>query len=190
MIETNIQNQKELFLKLEFFLLSWAAAVQQRNRGQKLFKDNISDEKKNEFKKNLFEFTEEILKTYREKRVNSDAHHENLLKVHNFICEGKEFFAYGSYAFNFSTAQKYFNMMCKYYWCAGFIEEPPELPVDSINLSKIGKTYSWTKEIITKDDYEKVIEDFRTNESVSSESSLAVWELKKWNRRQFNGLIQ
>ena len=27
MIETNIQNQKELFLKLEFFLLSWAAAV-------------------------------------------------------------------------------------------------------------------------------------------------------------------
>ena len=81
-------------------------------------------------------------------------------------------------------------MMCKYYWCAGFIEEPPELPVDSINLSNIEIKDSWTKKIITKDDYEKVIEDFRTNESVSSESSLAVWELKKWNRRQFNGLIQ
>ena len=61
-----------------------------------------------------------------------------LLQVHNFICEKKEIFADGSYAFNFSTAQKYFNMMCKYYWCAGFIEEPPELPIDSINLSKIG----------------------------------------------------
>lgn len=185
MIETNIQNQKELFLKKEFFMLSWDAAVQQRNEGQKLFKNNISDGKKNEFKKNLFESTEEILKAYKEKRVNSDAHHENLLKVHNFICEKKEIFADGSYAFNFSTVQKYFNMMCKYYWCAGFIEEPPELPIDSINLSNIGIEDSWTQEIITMSDYEKMIEDFCSNESVLSESSLAVWELKNWNRRQF-----
>ncbi len=190
MSETNIQNQKEIFLKSEFFLLSWAAAVQQRNRGQKLFKKNISNEKKNEFKKNLFEFTEDILETYKTQRVNANVHHENLLQVHKFISEGKGIFTDDSYAFNFSTAQKYFNMMCKYYWCAGFIEEPPELPVDSINLSNIGIKDSWTKEIITKDDYEKVIEDFRTNESVSSESSLAVWELKNWNRRQFNGFIQ
>ncbi|MGN0730960.1 MAG: zinc-ribbon domain-containing protein [Treponema sp.] len=66
----------------------------------------------------------------------------------------------GSYAFNFSTVQKYFNMMCKYYWCAGFIEEPPELPVDRINLSKIGKKDSWTKGIITKSNYEKVMRTF------------------------------
>ena len=191
MSETNIQNQKELFLKSEFFMLSWAAAVQQRNRGQRLFKDNISDEKKNEFKKNLFEFSETILKTYKNRRVKSDVHHENLLQVQSkFISEGKEIFTDDSYAFNFSTAQKYFNMMCKYYWCAGFIEEPPELPVDSINLSNIGIKDSWTKEIITKSDYEKVIEEFCSNESILNESSLAVWELKNWNRRQFNGLIQ
>lgn len=185
MIETNIQNQKELFLKSEFFMLSWTAAVQQRNEGQKLFKNNISDGKKNEFKKNLFESTEEILKAYKENKVNSNVHHENLLKVRNFISEKKEIFADGSYAFNFSTVQKYFNMMCKYYWCAGFIKEPPELPIDSINLSKIGKNYSWTREIITISDYEKKIEDFRSNECVLSESSLAVWELKNWKRRQF-----
>lgn len=186
MIETNIQNQKELFLKSEFFMLSWGAAVQQRNEGQKLFKNNISDGKKNEFKKNLFESTEEILKAYKENKVNSDDHHKNLLKIQSkFISEGKEVFADGSYAFNFSTAQKYFNMMCKYYWCAGFIEEPPELPIDSINLSNIGIKDSWTKEIITISDYEKMIEDFCSNECVLSESSLAVWELKNWNRRQF-----
>ena len=190
MSETNIQNQKEIFLKSEFFLLSWAAAVQQRNRGQRLFKDNISDEKKNEYKKNLIKFTEDILETYKTQRVNENVHHENLLQVHKFISEGKEIFADGSYAFNFSTAQKYFNMMCKYYWCAGFIEEPPELPVDSINLSKIGKNDSWTKGIITESDYEKVIEEFCSNESILNESSLAVWELKNWKRRQFNGLIQ
>lgn len=190
MSETNIQNQKESFLKSEFFMLSWTAAVQQRNEGQKLFKDNISDEKKNEFKKNLFEFSETILKTYKNRRVKSDVHHENLLQVHKFISEGKEIFTEASYAFNFSTAQKYFNMMCKYYWCAGFIEEPPELPVDSINLSNIGKNDSWTKGIITKSDYEKVIEEFCSNESVLNESSLAVWELKNWNRRQTNGLVQ
>lgn len=190
MTETNIQNQKELFLKSEFFMLSWEAAVQQRNEGQKLFKNNISDGKKNEFKYDLFKHTEEILENYKENKVNSNVHHENLLKVHNFICEKKEFFADGSYAFNFSTVQKYFNMMCKYYWCAGFIEEPPELPVDRINLSKIGKNDSWTKEIITISDYEKVIEEFCSNESILNESSLAVWELKNWNRRQFNGLVQ
>ena len=190
MSETNIQDQKELFFKLEFFMLSWEAAVQQRNREQRLFKDNISDKKKNEFKYKLFKSTEGILKDYKENKVNSNVHHENLLQVHNFICEKKEIFADGSYAFNFSTAQKYFNMMCKYYWCAGFIEEPPELPVDSINLSKIGKNDSWTKGIITKSDYEKVIEDFCSNESVLNESSLAVWELKNWKRRQFNGLVQ
>ena len=185
MIETNIQDKKESFLKKEFFMLSWDAAVQQRNRGQGLFKDNISDKKKNEFKYNLFLSTEKILKDYKKNKVNSNAHHENLLKVRNFIREKKEIFADGSYAFNFSTVQKYFNMMCKYYWCAGFIKEPPELPIDSINLSKIGKNYSWTKEIITISDYEKKIEDFRSNECVLSESSLAVWELKNWKRRQF-----
>lgn len=191
MTDTNIQNQKDLFLKSEFFMFSWTAAVQQRNKGQKLFKKNISNGKKNEFKKNLFEFTEEILKAYKENKVNANVHHENLLQVQSkFISEGKEIFTEDSYAFNFSTTQKYFNMMCKYYWCAGFIEEPPELPVDSINLSNIGIKDSWTKEIITKSDYEKVIEEFCSNESILNESSLAVWELKNWNRRQFNGLIQ
>lgn len=190
MSETNIQDQKELFLKLEFFMLSWEAAVQQRNREQRLFKDNISDKKKNEFKYKLFKSTEGILKDYKENKVNSDDHHKNLLKIQSqFISEGKEIFADGSYAFNFSTVQKYFNMMCKYYWCAGFIEEPPELPIDSINLSKIGIKDSWTKKIKEISDYEKKIEDFCSNECVLSESSLAVWELKNWNRRQFNGLF-
>ena len=184
MSETNIQDQKELFLKLEFFMLSWEAAVQQRNREQRLFKDNISDKKKNEFKYKLFKSTEGILKDYKENKVNSDDHHKNLLKIQSqFISEGKEIFADGSYAFNFSTVQKYFNMMCKYYWCAGFIEEPPELPIDSINLSKIGIKDSWTKKIKEISDYEKKIEDFCLNECVLSESSLAVWELKNWNRQ-------
>ena len=187
MSETNIQDQKELFLKLEFFMLSWEAAVQQRNREQKLFKDNISDKKKNEFKYKLFMSTEGILKNYKENKVNSNVHHENLFKVHNFISKEKEIFADDSYAYNYSTVQKYFNMMCKYYWCAGFIKEPPELPIDSINLSKIGIKDSWTKKIIKKSDYEKMIENFCSNECVLSESSLAVWELKNWNRRQFNG---
>lgn len=188
MIETNIQDKKESFLKKEFFMLSWDAAVQQRNEGQKLFKNNISDGEKNKFKYDLFEFTEEILENYKENKVNSNVHHGKLLKVRNFICKKKEIFADDSYAFNFSTVQKYFNMMCKYYWCAGFIKEPPELPIDSINLSKIGKNYSWTKEIITISHYKKMIEDFCSNECVLSESSLAVWELKNWERRQFTNV--
>ena len=52
-------------------------------------------------------------------------------------------------------------------------------------LSNIGIKDSWTREIITISDYEKMIEDFCSNESVLNESSLAVWELKNWKRRQF-----
>ena len=129
----------------------------------------------------------DLKEAYKENKVNSNVHHGNLSKVRNFIRKKKEIFADGSYAFNFSTVQKYFNMMCKYYWCAGFIKEPPELPIDSINVSKIGKNYSWTREIIEISHYKKKIEEFRSNECVLSESSLAVWELKNWERRQFNG---
>lgn len=75
-------------------------------------------------------------------------------------------------------------MMCKYYWCAGFIEEPPELPIDSINLAKIGrKDEKWTKKIKEIPNYEEMIMNFRSNESVLNEGSLAVWELKNWKRR-------
>ncbi len=176
---------KEKFLKTEFFILSWEAAVQQRNEGQKLFKDGISDDDKYEFKRKLFEKTETILNDYENNSVKADVHHGNLLEIQGVFKDYKEkIFGDNSYAFNFSTAQKYFNMMCKYYWCAGFIEEPPELPIDSINLAKIGrKDEKWTKKIKEIPDYEEMIMNFRSNESVLNEGSLAVWELKNWERR-------
>ena len=45
MIETNIQNQKELFLKSEFFMLSWEAAVQHNG----IWKNNPTQETKDGF---------------------------------------------------------------------------------------------------------------------------------------------
>ena len=45
MIETNIQNQKELFLKSEFFMLSWEAAVQHNG----IWKNNPTQETKDDF---------------------------------------------------------------------------------------------------------------------------------------------
>ena len=50
-------------------------------------------------------------------------------------------------------------MMCKYYWCAGYIKEPPHLPIDSINLKNAGiKGKCWTKDINDKNDYKEIID--------------------------------
>ena len=74
-------------------------------------------------------------------------------------------------------------MMCKYYWCVGFIEEPPHLPIDSINLKNAGiQDKCWTKDINDKTDYKAIIDGIRKK---TGSKSLAQWELANWERRNY-----
>ena len=61
MIETNKKKQKELFLKSEFFMLSWGAAVQ-HNR---IWKNNPTQKTKDGFREKIKAFLEEnLMNTY------------------------------------------------------------------------------------------------------------------------------
>lgn len=113
------------FLKNEFFMLSWGAAVQ-RNKSLK----NLNV--KADFKMQIKAFLEnELLKDYGKRKVTEEEHITNIEKLQ---AKTKEL----GNRLNFGTCQKLLNMMCKYYWCVGFIEEPPHLPIDSINLKNAG----------------------------------------------------
>jgi len=81
----------------------------------------------------------------------------------------------------FGRTQKLINLYLKYMWAAGFIEEPPHCPVDSIIIGKLGpeiKGLSFTN--MSKDDYKKVLTEI---DKVRGNQSIAEWELYTFERR-------
>ena len=71
--------------------------------------------------------------------------------------------------------------MLKYYWCEGWILEPPHLPIDKMNLLAINdKTRNWTK-IETIEEYNNYILEFE--KYINNKYSLAIWELITWKRK-------
>ena len=78
------------------------------------------------------------------------------------------------------------NMMCKYYWCAGYIKEPPHLPIDRSNLTKAGikgkDMVNWTQ-IEDKNEYKSIIDKIRKK---LGSQSLAEWEIVNWKRKSFS----
>lgn len=197
MIDENklLQSEKNRFLVNEFFMLSWEAAVQQRNKGINLFCDKIDSEKKYNFRNELKQFIIEILSQY-ENKVDSAKHFENIKAVQGFCVkyadEYKDLFPENSIIKNFSTAQKLLNMMCKYYWCMNWISEPPDLPIDRINISKLvkkfpdEKQFSWTQDL-NEENYPEKIREFNEVAKEDCFPSVAVWELFNWKRDAYTG---
>ena len=160
------------FLKTEFFILSWDAASQ-RN---KILKNPNG---KADFKMQIKAFLEnELLKDYGKRKVTEEEHITNIEKLQ---ARTKEL----GNRLNFGTCQKLLNMMCKYYWCVGFIEEPPHLPIDRINLINAGikgkDMVNWT-EIEEPQDYIDLINKIKEK---TSGQSLAQWEVDNWERRSY-----
>ena len=162
------------FLKNEFFMLSWGAAVQHNG----VWKNNPTKKTKDGFREKIKAFLEnELLKDYDKRKVTEGEHITNIEKLQ---AKTKEL----GNALNFGTCQKLLNMMCKYYWCVGFIEEPPHLPIDSINLKNAGiQDKCWTKDINDKTDYKAIIDGIRKK---AGSQSLAEWEIVNWKRKSFS----
>ncbi len=78
--------------------------------------------------------------------------------------------------------------MCKYYWCAGYIKEPPHLPIDSINLKNAGikgkDMVNWT-EIEEPQVYINLINKIKEK---TSRQSLTQWEVDNWKRRNYKSV--
>ena len=166
-----MSNSKEQFLKTEFFIFSWKAAAEHNL----VWNKNTTDKAKGNFRKNIKEFLEDKLsEVYGKRKVTEEEHIKNIADLQEKSIElGNRL--------NFGTCQKLLNMMCKYYWCAGYIKEPPHLPIDRINLKKAGiKGKCWTKDINDKKDYKEIIDVIRKK---TGSLSLAEWEIVNWKRR-------
>ena len=149
-----MSNSKEQFLKTEFFMLSWGAAVQHNG----VWKKNTTDKEKGNFRIEIKIFLEKRLsEVYSKRKVTEKEHIAIIEELQSEIKKKGKDLLIGD-CLNFGTCQKLLNMMCKYYWCVGFIEEPPHLPIDSINLKNAGiKGKCWTKDINDKKDYKKLL---------------------------------
>lgn len=167
-----MSNSKEQFLKTEFFIFSWNAATEHNL----VWNKNTTDKAKGNFRKNIKEFLEDKLsKVYGERKVTEEEHIKNIAELQEKSIElGNRL--------NFGTCQKLLNMMCKYYWCVGFIEEPPHLPIDRINLENAGiKDCNWTQ-IEDKNEYKSIIDKIRKK---AGSQSLAEWEKVNWKRKNY-----
>lgn len=167
-----MSNSKEQFLKTEFFIFSWKAATEHNL----VWNKNTTDKAKGNFRKNIKEFLEDKLsKVYGKRKVTEEEHIKNIADLQEKSIElGNRL--------NFGTCQKLLNMMCKYYWCVGFIEKPPHLPIDSINLKNAGiKGCNWTQ-IEDKNEYKSIIDKIRKK---AGSQSLAEWEIVNWKRKNY-----
>ena len=172
-----MSNSKERFLKTEFFIFSWKAATEHNL----VWNKHTTDKAKGNFRKNIKEFLEDKLsKVYGKRKVTEEEHIKNIADLQSLSENLGKDLLIGD-CLNFGTCQKLLNMMCKYYWCVGFIEEPPHLPIDSINLKNAGiKGKCWTKDINDKNDYKEIIDVIRKK---TGSLSLSEWEIENWKRR-------
>ena len=154
------------FLKDQFFLASWAAAV----RHNRTWTEITEQEERLKFRGNVKKFLEEILLSYTEK-VGSDTHAANIKKLQDATEEFGERCKIG-------TCQKLMNLLCKYYWCAGWIAEPPHCPLDRKILRAVGINRNWT-EIDDLEEYKTIIKTIEEKARQNS-TTVAAWELCEW----------
>lgn len=169
-----LQNEKNRFLADEFFMLSWEAATQHNKTW-----NQITEEcGKKEFRNKIKEWLEIMMTNYAGHPVQPQEHINNIVSLADFSKEKGE-------ELDIGKCQKLLNMMCKYYWCAGWICEPPDMPIDNINLSEIGKKdFSWTKDISDVNKYQSIINEFNEKAKSDGFNSVAVWELCNWKRKE------
>lgn len=176
-----MSNSKEQFLKTEFFIFSWKAATEHNL----VWNKNTTDKEKGIFRKKIKIFLEgKLSKDYSKRKVTEEEHKAIIEELQSESKnQGKDLLIRD--CLNFGTCQKLLNMMCKYYWCAGYIKEPPHLPIDRINLEnariKREDMVNWT-EIEEPDVYINLINKIKEK---TSGQSLAQWEVDNWERRSY-----
>lgn len=166
---------KEKFLNNEFWTLTFGAAFQRAN----VYKDNVSDSKKGEFKTKTRAYIEMSLLSHYTNTVSDEMHIENIYALSEFTKQFQNILQKGK--LNFGVSQKMLNLYLKYLWCQNKIGEPPHFPVDrriQVNID-YKPVVSWTKFEDAKD-YLKIIEHARKR-NVEFQT-IAEFELKYFER--------
>lgn len=197
---------KNEFLRNEFFLMSWLAAFQRNKTFKSLDEIKNKNEKeiiesgKTKFKKEMQQAIYKMLPQYAEEEISPERHHENIKSLMSLSKDFSDIFSSNDDknensigTLNAGTAQKLLNMMLKYCWCAGWIKMPPEMPIDSHNLTTLSqlakkqgkddlkeefKKLNWTS-LETTPEYKDWIKKIK---DVVGKEPLATWELSNWSR--------
>lgn len=163
------------FLKDEIWLLTFGGAFQ-RN---KVYKEGVSEKQRELYRKELRGYFEkEILPAY-DKSVEHDEHCAMIEKIANDSSKHKSILS--KERLSVGTAQKLLNLVLKYYWCLGWLPEPPHFPIDSriqTCLPAKGRM-SWTK-ITSMGEYQGIIDCARGK--LKEGETLARWELQNFKR--------
>jgi hypothetical protein len=175
----NFSHQQK-FIYQEVTILAWGASVQRA----KLYNPeiDIDDRKSDEFRASVITFIEtNILPKYKTKCSEKD-HVENIQRLVEFGTNAGGSLL-GPHGYKFGVAQKLLNLLLKYLWCLGHVEEPPHCPVDRIVLAKttLRNKLNWT-EITTSMQYNQAINAIRIVAN-AAEQSLPQWELQFYSRR-------
>jgi len=168
---------KEKFINNEFWTLTFAAAFQRAN----VYKDNVSDAEKGEFKSKTRAYIENSLMIYySENTVSDEMHIDNIEKLSFFTKQFSNILQKGK--LNFGVSQKMLNLYLKYLWCHNKISEPPHFPVDRRIQENIGfkPVVSWTR-FTDSSDYMRIIHFVRAKNNEFP--SIAEFELYYFERR-------
>ena len=125
---------KKQFLNNELWTLTVGAAFQRSY----LYKKNVSDNEKRDFKDNTRKFIDsKILPHYKSGEITEAQHLKNIHELSSFTKKFSSIFQNGK--MNFGVSQKMLNLHLKYQWCKGDIKEPPHFPVDRIIQEELNK---------------------------------------------------
>ncbi len=155
-----------------------ASSIEAAFQHAKIYKKDIPDDKKSEFRCKLERHLQDISLDYKDKPVTEEQHINNLENLRGTMTTEFKDILYGD-KFRVGIAQKALNLYLKYLWCLHKIAEPPHCPFDSIIISEIHRNDKYT-EMDSIDEYKLLVEGAK---QATGTKSLAVWELIIWNNR-------
>lgn len=169
---------KKQFINKEIWLLSTMGAFQRAN----IYKQNISEAKKNDFKANLNTYITNLADNTYKDVISEEKHLKTIWSVSEFTKNNFNSILNNG-GLNFGVSQKLLNLYLKYKWCIEAIPTPPHFPVDRIiqKRLKVPKIYAWTQ-IETEKPYLEIIKHAKKVLHNSEYKSLAELELHTFNR--------
>jgi hypothetical protein len=181
---------KSKFIINELWVLSVAGALQRAN----IYKPNITENAKKEFKKDLKNYLEQLVSDQYFKEVDENTHVANIHALLAYTTKFSSLLKNGK--INFGVSQKILNLFLKYIWCLKLIPTPPHFPVDRIvqiefnkkataNGIQSMKIKSWTQ-FKDDSDYLEIIKFAKTlqiKDKNYSNMSLAEMELALFNTK-------
>lgn len=160
----------------------WNSAIRASlSRAESVYKEGVSKKAKDEFKQELFKFTNELIDQFYSNSTPTEESHLERIKGIIAYTEGFEKILSGE-KLNFGRAQKVLNLYLKYRWCLGTASIPPHFPVDRIIQLKLGLPNpppwtSWKDE----SEYENVIKLAKIKAEEKGFESIAEFELWLYN---------